>query len=332
MGRSRTKLVYILAASHSGSTLTAMLLNAHPQMITTGELKLSNISAADDYMCSCRSLLTECDFWSDVARRMQNEGIRFDPFDAHTGLDAIEGAYVQRLLRPLHRGPLLESIRDAMLTMSPKWRKQLPEWQRRNLVLMDSVQSSANARYVVDSSKTAVRLKYLLGIDELDVRVVRLVRDGRAVALTYMDASNYADASDPGLRGGGSGKQVHARLAMADAARLWMRSNQEAEEVLRTVSQDAQLRITYEELCSDTDTVIASINEFLDLPHSDNYKDFRSAPHHVIGNGMRLDSSSEIRLDDRWKEVLSDIELAEFEQVAGGVNAMYGYKSGVASS
>ena len=259
---------------------------------------------------------------------MNDVGVHFDPFNARMGLDAIEGAYVQRLLRPLHRGPILESIRDAMLKVSPGWRAQFPEWQTRNLALVDSVRASANARYVVDSSKTAVRLKYLLQIEDLDVKVVRLVRDGRAVALTYMNASKYADASDPGLRGGGSGKQVHDRLAMADAAWLWKRSNQEAEEVLRMVPKDAQLRINYESLCLDTDVVIASINDFLGLPHNEDYKDFRSAPHHVVGNGMRLDTSSEIRLDDRWKQALSEGELAEFEQVAGPMNAMYGYDQG----
>ena len=256
---------------------------------------------------------------------MNDSGLQFDPFDARTGLDAIEGAYVQRLLQPLHRGPMLEMVRDAMLKISSGWRGQFPEWQVRNLALASSVTNTAKARYVVDSSKTAVRLKYLLRIDNLDVKVVRLVRDGRAVALTYMDASNYADASDPSLRGGGSGMQVHDRLSMTEAAMLWKRSNQEAEEVLRTVPPDAQIRIAYEDLCTNTDQVLASVHNLLGLSHSDSYRNFRKVPHHVIGNGMRLDSTSEIRLDDRWKQVLNEQELAEFDRVCGSMNAMYGY-------
>ena len=40
VGRTEvTKLAYILAASHSGSTLLAMLLGAHRETCTVGELK-----------------------------------------------------------------------------------------------------------------------------------------------------------------------------------------------------------------------------------------------------------------------------------------------------
>jgi hypothetical protein len=33
------RLAYILAASHSGSTLLSMLLGSHPQIATVGEMK-----------------------------------------------------------------------------------------------------------------------------------------------------------------------------------------------------------------------------------------------------------------------------------------------------
>ncbi len=326
MSRANAQLVYILAASHSGSTLTAMLLNAHPEICTAGELKMTNIGAEDQYRCSCQSLLAECPFWNQVTERMVSLGMSFDPMNAQTGLDANQGAYARRILRPLHRGPTLEYVRDIMLRLSPGWRKHLPLWQARNLALVAAVGNAAGASYVVDSSKTAVRLKYLLRIEELNIKVVRLVRDGRAVALTYMDAANYADARDPGLRGGGSGRQIHEKLSMNEAATLWQRSNQEAEEVLRAVPEDSQLRISYENLCTETDTVLASIHAFLGLSHSENFKSFRSEPHHVVGNGMRLDSSSEIRLDDRWRQALGVEDLKVFNQVAGRLNGHYGYK------
>ena len=115
MSQEDPQLVYILAASHSGSTLTAMLLNAHPDVCTVGELKMSRFSAADRYRCSCRSLLTECTFWDQVAQKMIECGIDFDPLVAHMGLSEIHGAYVRRLLRPLHRGRVLESVREIML-------------------------------------------------------------------------------------------------------------------------------------------------------------------------------------------------------------------------
>jgi hypothetical protein len=54
--------------------------------------------------------------------------------------------------------------------------------------------------------------------------------------------------------------------------------------------------------------------------------DFRSVEHHVLGNGMRLDPTSEIRLDQRWKSVLSPADLPVFDSVAGKLNRRYGYE------
>jgi len=62
--------------------------------------------------------------------------------------------------------------------------------------------------------------------------VIRLIRDGRAVALTYMDPAGFADAKDPSLRAGGmGGDRRREKLTMAQAAREWRRSNEEAEHV-----------------------------------------------------------------------------------------------------
>ena len=72
---------------------------------------------------------------------------------------------------------------------------------------------------IVDSSKIGIRLKYLLRNPCLDVKIIRLIRDGRGVALTYMNPAGFADATDPGLRSGGTGIEKENGLSMAEAAR-----------------------------------------------------------------------------------------------------------------
>ena len=66
------KLAYILAASHSGSTLLSMLLGSHQQIATVGELKLSTkaIGDIDRYRCSCGQFIRRCDFWQKIAANM----------------------------------------------------------------------------------------------------------------------------------------------------------------------------------------------------------------------------------------------------------------------
>ena len=46
----------------------------------------------------------------------------------------------------------------------------------------------------------------------------------------------------------------------------------------------------------------------------------------VVGNGMRLDSTPEIRLDERWKSALTKDDLAVFNRVAGAMNRRCGYQ------
>jgi hypothetical protein len=67
------------------------------------------------------------------------------------------------------------------------------------------------------------------------------------------------------------------------------------------------------------------VHGFLGLPEDDAFNHFRSATHHVVGNGMRLDDSSEIRLDDRWRTHLTSADLRGFDRVAGKLNRSLGY-------
>lgn len=319
-------LVYILAASHSGSTLTAMLLNAHPDICTAGELKATSLGDTARYRCSCRTLIGECPFWREVADRMKRSGFDYDVRNAGISLQDVPSRYARKLLRPLHRAGGPEAVRDMLLHASPTWRSWFPSWAARNAALVRAVAETAAVRMVADSSKIALRLKYLKRVPGLPVKVIQLVRDGRAVALTYMRPSAFADASDPKLRGGGSGGQPHDELTMTDAAHEWRRSNEEAREVLRTIPASDQFRISYEDLCTDTAGTVRNVHRFLGLQEHDSFREFREAPHHVVGNGMRLDGTSEVKLDDRWRQHLTPADLREFDRVAGDLNRSFGYR------
>ena len=109
----------------------------------------------------------------------------------------------------------------------------LPAIQRANAALARCLLDVTGKQVIVDSSKMGLRLKYLLRNPDFDVRVIRIVRDGRAVALAYMDPAGFADASDPRLRQGGmGGDRANERQTMPEAAHQWRRSNEEAESLL----------------------------------------------------------------------------------------------------
>lgn len=320
-----TRLVYLLAASHSGSTLTAFLLASHPAICTAGELKLTNLGDLGRYRCSCGSEIGRCSFWGAVRERLAAAGHRFDL--ARPGTDFAEGAspWARRLLRPLHRGPALERLRDLALHLDPTWPGFKARAQSANAALARVLCDLTGRSVAVDSSKVATRLKFLLQNPDLDVRVVRVVRDGRAVALTHLDPARYADAADERLRGGGSGgNRTSERLAMTAAAREWRRSNEEADSLLRRLPRERWVEVRYEAVCADPQQALRPAFECIgvdpDAPVS-----LKAASHHVVGNGMRLDTTREIRLDERWKKALAPADLDTFDRVAGDYNRRLGY-------
>jgi hypothetical protein len=320
------KLAYILAASHSGSTLLALLLGSHPKMCTVGELKLGSLDDRESYLCSCRTPLVKCSFWQAVREGMKRRGFDFIPEDAGTDFRTGATPYVSRLLRPLHRRRSVEALRDALLALSPHWRAQYPVLQRRNAALVETVLELTGSEVIVDSSKTGLRLKFLRRNSALDVGAIRLVRDGRAVALTYMEPGQFADAVDPQLRGGGTGNSRSRVMGMERAALLWKRSSEEADAVIASMPRGRYLRVRYEDLCSDPERVFGAICDFLGVERVETFRDFRRAEQHVVGNGMRLDTRNEIVLDDRWRTALSASDLQAFDRVAGELNDKYGYK------
>jgi hypothetical protein len=303
-----------------------MLLNAHPEVCTVGELKATSLGDVDRYRCSCRNRIKQCPFWGGVVREMGRRGMGFNFCNPGTDIRSYAGPYELMLLKPLHRGQLFEKVRDFGLRLSPKWRKMYPNFQAVNLALMESVLALTHKHVIVDSSKIGLRLKYLMRNPALDVKIIRLIRDGRAVSLTYMAPAMFADARSEEFRGGGYGEERFALgLPLKEAAMEWRRSNEEAEALLGGINPDNWMEIRYERLCRDPSASLRDIFEFIGVSPGHVKLDFRSVEHHVVGNGMRLDTTSQIECDDRWKACFSESQMAAFNRVAGRMNTALGY-------
>ncbi len=324
---SKIRLVYILAASHSGSTLLSLLLGLHPEVCTVGELKATSMDDKERYLCSCGARIKECLFWNSISEEMSRMGVKFTITDAGTDFKEIRSSYCQNLLAPLHRGPFLEKTRDLALWLSPAWRQHLRAVQMRNVMLIQAILKQTRKRVIVDSSKVGLRLKYLLRNPLLDVKIIRLVRNGRAVALTYVEPALYADAKDHGLRQGGTGgDRKDQKKSIDQAAREWLRSNEEAEELIKTIPNHQWMQIRYEDYCRDPVGIVKEIFRFLELdPGVWQWPEKKVYEHHIIGNGMRLDWDGSVKLDERWKQVLTKEDLDTFDRIAGSMNRKLGY-------
>ena len=134
--------------------------------------------------------------------------------------------------------------------------------------------------------------------------MIYLVRDGRGVTHSYMK---------------------HYGVSMRVAALEWQRTHRAIERLLQFLPSGSWVMIHYEDLCRKVDMTLARIFGHLGLKADSASRDYFSVEHHILGNSMRLGSSSEIRLDEKWKTGLSTTNIGTFDRLAGEMNRKHGY-------
>jgi hypothetical protein len=306
-----TTCLYIASPSYSGSTLLTMLLAQCSQVATIGEMKGSQQDLAT-YRCSCGVLFVECAFWRDLIARLGARGFRYDLGDRRT-MPSFRAHFSRMADRVLRRpfGPgWLEAGREAVIAAWPRLGRELRYQLAYNEAFITDVLALAGGRVFVDASKDAVRIKYLARIPSLDVRVVQLVRDGRAV-------------TNSSRKNGG----IPAEAAAAE----WRDIHREIERVARRCCGGRLLRLRYEDLCRDPATSIREVLRFASLDGEPAAAVVDGSGLHVLGNRMRLMGTQAVRVDESWRTELPPGDVETFERVAGALNQRYGYSDAAMS-
>jgi hypothetical protein len=294
-------LIYIHSASHSGSTLLAQLLARHPEVATVGELSGTVHRARPGYQCSCGVELVQCGFWRCVSAAMAKRGFTYSATTADTDIRNVASPAARRLLKPLHRGPLLELARDVGMLLVGK--NHLERQQALKTALVESVTECTGKPVLVDSSKTGVQLKYHLRNPSLEVKAIGLVRDGRGVALSI--ARNQSTTFPTG-------------------AQEWRRTNEEAQAIAGRIGP-RWLQLKYEALCEDPQGTLNQLWRFMGVaPRA--LDDCPEPAAHVLGHGSRLGGSKKIHNSEKWRKELSTADLRSFETIAGPLNRRLGYQ------
>lgn len=295
-------LIYIHSASHSGSTLLAQLLARHPEVATVGELSGTIHRARPGYQCSCGVELVQCGFWQCVSAAMAKRGFTYSATTAETDIRNAANPVARKLLKPLHRGPLLELARDVGMVLVG--RSHLERQQALKTALIESVTECTGRPVLVDSSKSGLQLKYHLRNPSLEVKAIGLVRDGRGVALSI--ARNQSTTFPKG-------------------ARDWRRTNEEAQALAERMGEARWIGVRYEALCEDPQGTLNRIWRFIGVAPRD--LDECPAPHaHVLGHGSRIGGSKKIHNSEKWRKELSADDLRTFDSIAGPLNRRLGYQ------
>jgi Sulfotransferase family len=306
--RENIPYAFVLAHSFSGSTLLSFLLGAHPEIATVGEMFIAPGHETESYPCSCGEPIGQCPFWRRVSAQMAARGVPFDVRGAESSLSAASyGALGRRVVWAEPRGPVLEGLRRTALRLLPGVRRELDRRIAINRHLAEVVLNLRGGRVFVDATKRPGRALLLRRDPRLDVRVIHLVRDGRAVARS---ASRNLGVS------------------VEDGARSWAASARRCEDLRRSFPRERWLTVRHEDLCRDPATALRRIFAFLDVAPGAADGDLgavRAGDHHIIGNRMRLSQLSEIRLDERWRTEMKPDLRQTVERITRSGLARHGY-------
>lgn len=308
MSTNHPVFVSIETSAYSGATLLAFLLGTHPQIATVGEMNgLIPHEDPDEYLCSCGQKIKACEFWQSVKSAMGDKGFEFDVAHFNTSFILGGPGLIQYLRYGSFRNRTLDSVRDMLFYAWPGERRQLKALIARNEAFIGAVLEVTGKAVFIDSSKDSLRLKSLRKFSTFDVRAIHLVRDVRGVVASRLRRGEGIDARE--------------------AARQWVRLNQKIQTNLQSLPTEAHVLLRYEDLCQDVQGTLERLSYHCGVDLGVKVTDFRAAPHHIIGNKMRLGSVSEVKLDERWKSMLTEDQLKEINQVAGALSRQYGYSS-----
>lgn len=148
-------IIYITSLGASGSTLVDLLLSAHPEVFSVGEVvhlsdlahqrrnDLKAYSLGNECTCGAPTI-AECPFWRRVEAVIRER----------SGL----------------------ALTDLELQVS-----NTEHFARDNRLVFEAVAEVSGRRYIVDSSKDPGRLRALLGAGFAEVRPIHLFRDPRGM-------------------------------------------------------------------------------------------------------------------------------------------------------
>lgn len=278
------RVLYIGGLGRSGSTLLDLLLGADPDTCSVGELThLWTRGAAYNERCGCGQRFHSCTFWSEVGQRA---------FGGWDSPEAERAAALHHLVDRNRYVPLMLVPR-----LWPSYRRRLHEYAGALSRVYRSVAATSGATTVVDSSKhasTAFLLRHLQG-RQIDLTVVHLIRDSRAVGHSWSKVVPKPEATDE--------VAFMDRVPPARIALRWMSYNL-LFHLLAGLGTPTT-RLHYEDFVTDPNRVAARIRgttplngggsaqeSLIELPNA----------HTVAGNPLRFRRGPlSVARDDAWR-------------------------------
>jgi hypothetical protein len=298
-------VLYLGGFGRSGTTLVERLLGELPGVVALGEVvHLWQRDILDDERCGCGARFSGCTFWKRVGDHAFGGWGKVDVARVHALRDAVERTrHIPRL---------------AAARASPDVREYANFYAR----VYAAAAVVAGAEVVVDSSKHSALAHVLRFADDVDLRVVHVVRDARGVAYSWTKTVARPETD---------GSEQMTRYSPGRSALLWNAHN--AAFGLLARRGVAVRRIRYEEFLTDPRAALRQLADFagLSLTPADltflspDFADLRVG-HSAAGNPMRFTVGRlPLRRDDAWVRALPSGQRRLVGAVCAPMLRAYGY-------
>jgi hypothetical protein len=262
---SNTTVVCFSGAGRSGTTLLARLLGEVEGFVNIGEATAFAIDPryeARNIPCGCGEGLQECSFWRPVVSRI-------DTAAREAAANLVRFRSYPVILAP-SRPPTVEHTLDRLAGSLDG--------------MFKAITDQSGCRIIVDSTKSPASTHILSRIEDIDLRIVHVVRDPRGFVSSRARPKAYLN-----------------RIPPLKATTVWMMHNLAAESL--SLKDLTCRRVRYEDFVTHPERTVSSLVEWIAgkrLPLS--FLDDGSAqlgPQHIIGGNP--DKLASGRLEIRYR-------------------------------
>jgi hypothetical protein len=305
--RTPIRVVSLTGAGRSGSTLIGNLLGQLPGVVHVGELCfLWNRGVLRNSLCGCGRPFRDCAMWT---------GVMAKPAVASWAAVAHELAQYPR---PASRRLLLQMLRG---------RERLPDLAMRYAAalraLYGAIHEATDAQVIIDSSKTPSHVYIQTLLDDVDLTILHLLRDPRAVAFSWQRKVMRLDAHEDDPR-------PMARAGTVKGSLKWLYTNLMIGQAAADPTQRYR-RVRYEDVVRAPRSSLAPIAKLMgidpvELPFRSEAEAILEPSHTVWGNPNRLRTGLvRLRHDDEWKRVMPTTERYLVTALTWPLLRRYGY-------
>jgi hypothetical protein len=296
------KVAFIAGWGRSGSTLLDNMLGQLDSFVSVGELRyVWDRGLMENRRCGCGASFRDCFFWQDVF------------YHAFGGFDRLDTSEMLTIREKYDHARMVLTSRTIRSS-------EIEPYQSALLKLYRGISAVTGATIVVDSSKTPSHGRILQGCPELNVNIIHLVRDSRAVSYSWQRKKLSEDADGSYM----------TRFGAVRSSLLWNGMNV-AAEMLKAADPTRYLRVRYEDVIVAPRTSLETVVSLLgasgtQLPFLQDGKLLLNSVHGFSGNPSRFRQGVlELRPDDEWQSKLGRTSKLLITGLSGPLLVRYGY-------